>query len=264
MKKGLVSVIVPMYNSQKTIYGCIKSILSQTYTNIEIIIVDDGSEDKSYDIVNNLIKKESLQEKIVLIKQENNGPASARNNAIKISNGEFIAFLDSDDSWHPNKILEQIKLFNRKTNLGLVACTTNNYISKNKDENISISFDKLIFKNYFCTSSVMVKSEVLQDIGLFNINKKYSEDYELWLRICKKYDCELICLNMVNYGNGKSAFGQAGLSSRLWNMEKGELSNYKYMVQNKYISRYKYTLAISYSLLKFLRRILIIKFIKLK
>lgn len=113
--KPLVSVIIPCFNSELFIQDCVESVLKQTYENIEIILIDDGSTDES------LSKIEQFSTKIMILKKENQGAASARNLGIRNSNGSYIAFLDSDDIWHPEKIERQVQRITEKQ-LDLVYC----------------------------------------------------------------------------------------------------------------------------------------------
>ncbi|EMA6343374.1 glycosyltransferase family 2 protein [Bacillus cytotoxicus] len=106
-QKQLVSVVIPLYNAEKYIEETMQSILNQTYQNIEIVIVDDGSKDQSPIIVKELQRKHP--EKVRYVHQENQGVSVARNTGIEHANGEYVAFLDSDDLWHPNKIEKQVQ-----------------------------------------------------------------------------------------------------------------------------------------------------------
>ncbi|MDF4756482.1 glycosyltransferase family A protein, partial [Vibrio parahaemolyticus] len=120
----LVSVIVPLYNAEKYIEETMESILNQTYKNIEIVIVDDGSKDQSSSIVKNLKKKYPEQIKYIL--QENQGVSVARNTGIENASGEYISFLDSDDLWHPTKIEKQIESMH-KNNMNACYCGYMNF-----------------------------------------------------------------------------------------------------------------------------------------
>ncbi|SUC45396.1 Chondroitin polymerase [Providencia stuartii] len=116
----LVSVVIPCYNSENWIAKAIQSIDNQTFKNIEIIIVDDGSTDNSVNVIKNI--KISLP--ILIINQENSGPSLARNNGVKYAKGDYIAFLDADDEWHPDKIQTQLDALdlNNKKNFCLSDC----------------------------------------------------------------------------------------------------------------------------------------------
>ncbi|WP_242145109.1 MULTISPECIES: glycosyltransferase family A protein [unclassified Bacillus cereus group] len=106
-QKQLVSVVIPLYNAEKYIEETMQSILNQTYQNIEIVVVDDGSKDQSPIIVKELQRKHP--EKVRYVHQENQGVSVARNTGIEHANGEYVAFLDSDDLWHPSKIEKQVQ-----------------------------------------------------------------------------------------------------------------------------------------------------------
>ena len=111
MKKDLVSIITPVYNGAKYVRETIESVLKQTYTNWEMIIVDDGSKDKSADIVNEYVLRDS---RIRLLRQANGGSASARNNGIRNANGQYIALLDADDLWEANFLDSQLTLMRKE------------------------------------------------------------------------------------------------------------------------------------------------------
>jgi glycosyltransferase involved in cell wall biosynthesis len=103
MDSKLVSVIIPAFNAEKYIYQCVMSVLCQTYTNIEVIVVNDGSNDATWEILNQIIDT-----RLVLINQENNGCSSAKNSGLRMSKGDFIQYLDSDDMLSPDKLKNQV------------------------------------------------------------------------------------------------------------------------------------------------------------
>ena len=108
---GKVSVVIPNYNYAKYVGAAINSVLAQTYSNCEIIVVNNGSTDHSMQVL------EAFGDKIVLINQENLGQSGARNSGLRKASGDFIAFLDADDTWHPEKLEKQLKLINSKVEL---------------------------------------------------------------------------------------------------------------------------------------------------
>ncbi|NPC93237.1 glycosyltransferase family 2 protein [Bacillus sp. WMMC1349] len=101
--KPIVSIIIPVYNGEKYLRNCLNSVVRQTLSSIEVLVVDDGSTDSTHNIIRNFTAADS---RIVPIYQSNQGPATARNNAIKQANGEFVAFLDSDDWVDPETYAE--------------------------------------------------------------------------------------------------------------------------------------------------------------
>ena len=248
-----------MFNSQKTIRRCLGSVFNQSFLkDIEVIIINDGSTDNCYDIVSKYINNYK-QCNIVLINQENGGVSKARNTGLKFANGDYIAFLDSDDEWLPEKLEKQIKIFNSYNEISFIgglihkSIITNQYI-------LEITLSKLIFKNYFQPSTVMFKKEVFQKVGFFIESQKYAEEGNYFMRIAKDFKCILLNEQFVNYGQGKNGFGVSGLSANLKEMEKGELKNLKFALLENYISKFTYIIAVIYSLLKYCRRIFIVKF----
>lgn len=256
MMETLVSVIIPAYNASKTIVSCIKSVVNQTYKHYEIIVVDDGSKDDTVVLINNYVEQNNIAN-LIVITQKNSGPSTARNRGIQLAKGDFIAFLDSDDEWLPTKLYDQVKLF--ISNPWLKMSGTNYLIG---DQNVSlgekvneaISFNQLLYKNYFITSTVMCRREVFSQLN-FNVNQKYSEDYRLWLEILALGEPAILLNKPLTRMYDKPMFGAIGLSAKIWAMEKGELSNFYYLYQKKIISFCKLNVASTVSLLKYLRRV---------
>jgi len=194
--KPLVSVIIPTYNYEQYLARTIKSVLKQTYKNIEIIICDDGSTDNTREI----IKKFKHHKKIRCYYQSNQGPASARNLGIKKAKGEFIAFLDSDDYWLPKKIEKQLKIFTKNKQIGLVYCfhywvnEKGKITGKKKKSYRGDIWQDLLQGNLVVGSSsaTVVKKECFDKIGLFDESLKSCEDWDMWLRIARVYQIDLI------------------------------------------------------------------------
>jgi len=183
----LVSIITPSYNSKRFIKETIDSVISQTYINWEMIIVDDKSKDDSVEFIQELIKDESRIKLIVL--KNNVGASTARNKALDIANGKYIAFLDSDDIWLPEKLEQQLS-FMQKNNY---AFTFANYIPFSEDgltEYKTISVPKVLDYSQYCKNTiigcltVIINKEKVGDFRMPNIRS--SHDMALWLLIMKK------------------------------------------------------------------------------
>lgn len=249
-----------MYNAENTIATCINSVLNQTYKGeIEIIIINDGSKDNSKLIVEELINNKLKNIDIKLINKNNGGVSTARNAGLALAKGKYIALLDSDDEWLSEKLEKQLKVFSDDRGISFIG----GLIYKPtiiKQEIIEITVSKLIFKNYFQPSTVMFKKEVVDKVGFFDESQKYAEEGNYFMRIAKLFKCVLLNEQLVNYGQGKVGFGVSGLSANLKEMEKGELRNLKFAYQQNYISFFTYFIAINFSILKYIRRILIVKF----
>lgn len=193
-----IDVIIPAYNAEKFIERTLQSVVSQTYPPEKIIIVNDGSTDKTVEIVEEFIKKESIP--IVLVSQINKGPNCARNAGLTHSDSEFVAFVDADDFWEKKKLEFQIELFSKTDNekLGVIYSEylLVNELGKEIKKKIGFPFirgnvfDSLLRGNVIIgsCSSVLVRRECFDQAGLFDESLSGSEDWDMWLRISKEYD----------------------------------------------------------------------------
>ena len=184
---NLVSIITPSYNSAKFIKYCIDSVLSQTYDNWEMIIVDDYSRDNSRELISKFAKEDDRIKPIFL--DENVGAAEARNVAIKKSKGKYIAFLDSDDIWKLDKLDKQIAFM--KKNDFAFTFTSYQPISEDRKENFSVikAPEKMTYHSYLKNTiigclTVIIDKEKTGDIQMPNIRS--SHDMALWLLIMKR------------------------------------------------------------------------------
>ncbi|MDI6046656.1 glycosyltransferase family 2 protein [Flavobacterium yafengii] len=217
-----ISVIIPCYNSEKTIGVCIKSILSQSESVNEIIIVDDGSTDQSIKIIKESFKYSNVNFK--LHEQKNSGPSIARNKGVELASSTHIAFMDSDDQWFLDHILISKQFLENNLEYKIAATK---YSSAFVSFSGEITFKKLLLKNYFSTPCVVLDKDCFFENGGFNEKMKYSEDYNLWLNIAFKsrvYLLDYVGAQNVDY---KRPFGDTGLSSNLFAMHKGVLQCYE-------------------------------------
>lgn len=255
-----ISVIIPMYNASKTIVQALDSVKNQTYKcNYQILIANDGSEDNSQDVVGEYISK-NPQMDITLINQPNGGVSSARNAGLKKAEGDYIAFLDSDDVWKENKIKEQINIFDNNNDVDFLGTSFAGFRVRGKKGQLSkIPFRNLLFRNYFQPSTILMKSNIIHEIGYFEEKQRYAEEGNYFLRVSRRFNCYFYNKDLIYFGNGKSGFGENGLSSNLKEMEKGELKNLRFAYKNKWIGVGTYCFAVCFSLLKYLRRVIIVK-----
>ncbi len=250
-----ISVIIPMYNSISTIENTIKSVINQTYSEeIEIIVINDGSKDGSEKKIENLILKNNTNRIIKLINKKNGGVSSARNIGIQESKGEYIAFLDSDDTWHPQKIELILEIFKNSSIkfLGHSHTLENNfnkvyYVTKTH----KISFIKLLVRNFAVTPSVVIKREIIE---YFNEDMNYTEDHELWLRISLKQDVYYLDLPLTLLG--RPVLSNGGLSANKWAMRVGEFKMYGNIIFYKKKLIPLYPLLIIFSFAKHVRHII--------
>ncbi len=189
-----ISVILPTYNRSSTISRSIESVLSQTYKDFEFIVVDDFSTDDTHCVV------ENYSSEIKYIRHETNrGAAAARNTGIKNSSGEYIAFIDSDDEWHPEKLERQIEIFSESSSdvgvvyTGFYKCSDNKRELGNIPTKRGYIYEDQLMKDWVNpTSTTMVRSACFESVGGFNPELNARQDYELWIRIARNYQFEYI------------------------------------------------------------------------
>lgn len=190
----MVSVVIPVYNRETTIERAIRSVLEQTYSDFEIIVVDDGSEDNSSQVIRSL---QQGNDKIRYYYQKNSGPSAARNKGITEARGEYIAFLDSDDYWYPQKLAKQMALFETHPEVGIVYCWAEVINHRGKKWCKSPKYTGHVFEdllaegNFIPTSGTLAKRQTLLEVGGFDEALKSTEDWDLWLRITSNY--EILC-----------------------------------------------------------------------
>lgn len=260
----LISCVIPMYNSSKTILRALESIKNQTYKGkIQIIVVDDGSYDDSASLVEDY-KNKSSDLWIDLIKKENGGVSSARNLGMKLAKGDFIAFLDSDDQWLKDKIKLQLDTIHLNPDIDLLGSTADGVIFKKVlgrkvGRLIPLAPFGYLLKSQLITSTVIFKREVYFRIGGFDENMKYSEDMNYWLRSMGCFNCYLLNRPLVIMECNNNMKHTGGLSGKLWAMEKGELKNIRYVYDKDQINFGEYIFASLFSFLKFIKRVIMYK-----
>ncbi len=226
-------------------------------------MVDDGSRDCTFSKLVYLKEKYGTDRIQVISLSTNQGPAAARNIGWEIASQKFIAFLDADEKWHPRKIAIQYTWMNRHPEIGL---TGHSFMDGEEWED-SYDFDKkklrfkavnplrLLFSNRFPTSSVMVKKDIP---FRFKQSKLYSEDYHLWLKLVLN-NFKTSYLDFPLMSVYKQRFGKGGLSAHLWKMEAEELKNYWQFYKQGHINLATTVFITFFSILKFIRRIVIIR-----
>ena len=213
-----VSVVVPTFNRVDFVLEAIKSISSQTFQPLEIILVDNNSEDNTTEMVAKHFKS------VKILIQKKQGVSAARNFGIREASGNWIAFLDSDDQWHKRKLEEQVKSISRDK-LSVDLSHTEEIWYRNKiflnQKEIHKKRGGFIFENCLplcciSPSSVLIRKKVFDDIGLFDESLDVCEDYDFWLRFCCKYP--------VNFVDQKLTIKNGGhndqLSKKYWGMDR--------------------------------------------
>lgn len=190
----MISVVIPLYNKEKSITDTIRSVLVQTYKDFELIIVNDGSTDNSLNLVS-LIN----DSRIVIIDKTNGGVSSARNKGIIAAKSEYIALIDGDDIWHPNH-LEILQYSITKCDgekVGGVASAFYKSTSKQIQNNVISRKEPVVIKDFFSfmsspsptffSSTIMIKKSKILETGLFNEQFAFGEDIDCWMRLFSKY-----------------------------------------------------------------------------
>lgn len=258
-----VSVIVPCFCCAKTIGRAIESILLQTCMPTEVIFVDDASSDETLDLLCALEEKHPSLIRVLSL-PVNVGAASARNRGWNAATQPYVAFLDADDSWRMDKIQVQYEFMRKHPEI--VLCGHSLGISENdalkyteKEAECSyrmLHANRMLLINEFSTPSVMLKRDIK---FRFEEGQRYAEDAYLWQQIAfsgakvAKLDKRLALIHKPVYGAG-------GLSAKLWKMEQGELSNLFAHYRNQRIGVTFLAVAVSFSLLKFFKRVLHTRF----
>lgn len=198
--KSLVSVVIPTYNRTQPTIGAIESVLGQTYPHVEIIVVDDGSTDGSREAIQSFISERNIRKRVHFLNQPNQGTSVARNTGIARAGGEYIAFLDSDDIWLPEKLEWQMRALGQlKSECGV--CFTDARLVNNAGMDVSsfqlhgrhyaqtIGIERdatmLLAESFsgFWVSSLLVRADVIRQIGGFNTEISFVEDRDIHFRL---------------------------------------------------------------------------------
>lgn len=204
-----ISVVIPVFNKGFILKETLNSVLQQTFTNYEIILVNDGSTDNSLEVLSNF-----EDSKIKIYSQENKGASAARNLGIEKSKGEFIAFLDADDYWFPNHLEELVKLSEQFPNCGSYCSryqikNTKNSVKSPVFKNISPNFNGIV-ENYFAsnypfkiniTLNQMIPKKILIEMNFFTEGITNGQDLELWTKIAIKYPVAIHNKTTAVYNN---------------------------------------------------------------
>lgn len=261
----MISVIIPMYNSKDTIKSALESVLNQTYSEpVEIIVINDGSKDGCEKIVEEIILNNQTNRTIKLINKPNGGVSSARNIGIKESSGEWIALLDSDDIWLPEKLQKQANEIKKNSDIKFIGTNRNGelypFFKKSQNHLYTLNAKEVIAKWHPHTSTALINKGVLLKTNLYDETRTHAEDGDLWLRITQYCDLYVVNEDLVYTGGGKRAFGVSGLSANMPKMYEGEILALKGAKKRKQITFIEYLYLHFWLTTKYVRRILIKKF----
>ena len=213
-----ISVVVPAYNSQRTIIETITSVLQQTFSDLELIVINDGSTDRTLELL------ETIQDpRLKIYSYPNGGLPTARNRGIGCATGEFISFIDADDLWTPDKLELQLKALEKNPQAGVAyswtICMGNNGNSFHPGVSESFQgnvYPNLLVGNFIASgSNVLIRRKAIESVGYFDESLKSCEDWDYWLRLAPKWDFVVVPKPQIIYRLSSGA-----MSSKLDVMEK--------------------------------------------
>lgn len=265
-----ISVIIPVYNASGTILKSVDSVINELVDNDyywEIILVDDHSTDDSLEMMHKAYGEKSVySDKIRIVELPiNSGAAVARNEGLKLAKGTIIAFNDSDDEWMSGKVKLQMGYLERNLLVEMVSgYFYGDHISviKKIDSETLITIKNQIYKNYFSPQCVMFRKSALAKTGFFHPKMRYAEEGFFFNKMVFYCRCILLNVAVTRSITNKKRWGDSGLSGNLWGMEKGELFNTYVAYKSGFISFPSYIIATLFSLLKYLRRVLLKYYLK--
>lgn len=200
--RPLVSVVIATYNMAAYLPLAVRSALGQTYKNIEILIVDDGSTDSTRDIVEPFLEDQRVR----YLYQENKGQAAAKNHGVRESRGQYVAFLDADDLWVRDKLEQQLPLFFRSPAVGVVFSRVA-YIDESGNE-LRIADNELfrgrvsgqlLIRNFIGFGTAVVRRQCFDRLGSFDEAIRMGIDYDLWLRFSTEYEFDFVDRPLLRY-----------------------------------------------------------------
>ena len=221
------SVIIPVYNGAATISRAIASVLGQSYTPHEIIVIDDASKDNTAELVQG-----TFGDQVHFIQKiANNGSSVTRNVGMDAATGDYIAFLDADDVWHKDKLMLINTILESRPGISLFyhPFTQEDLSNKRLPEDITVyklPFIKLLPGNMIATSCAVIRND---PSFRFEPTMRYTEDYDLWLRIGYKYKIHFINIPLTQIFRPYLSAG--GISEHKWKMRRGEMRAYRRLVR---------------------------------
>jgi glycosyltransferase involved in cell wall biosynthesis len=232
---NMIDVIIPTYNSMPWVIEAIQSVLLQTHSNLNVYVIDDGSSDNTEAEIGK-IKDPRLN---YIRMDKNRGASAARNYGFQLAKSDYIALLDSDDSWHPTKLEKQMKIITSDSTCGLVYCgiyvkDENGIITRNLIPQTHITLDELYKGNLVVgsASAVLIRKSILDQVGGFNENLINGEDWELWLRIAR-----VSKLNFTTDILADITVRSMGVQSNSKRMADELINTFQYIVDNHKLSR---------------------------
>jgi glycosyltransferase involved in cell wall biosynthesis len=201
MNRPLVSAVITTYNYGRFVVDAVQSVLAQTYPDVEVIVVDDGSTDDT------ALRLQPYLGKIRYIHQENSGVDAARNNGIAAARGQYIGLLDADDMWHPERIQRQMQYIAEHPQAAVIAGDTITDLANGwpalpaATPARTVSIEELVIQSRFAPSSALVRKDCFAAVGLFRSNISGAADRDMWIRLAAHFDIILFLMPLMFYRN---------------------------------------------------------------
>ncbi|HEY9832882.1 MAG TPA: glycosyltransferase [Stenomitos sp.] len=245
----LISVIIPVYNGEKTIKTTIESVLNQTFTDLELIVVNDGSQDSTLAVLDEI--KDS---RLKVFSFANAGVSASRNRGLAQAKGEFISFLDADDLWTPDKLEAQLRALQENPQAA-VAYSWSDWVDESGQflragGHITVNgnaYEKLLLRDFVESgSNPLIRRQALDEVGDFDQSVTPAEDWDMWLRLAARYEFVAVPSAQILYRISPNS-----ASFNVWKMEAGSLQviernfaqtpeSLKHLKRDTLASRYEY------------------------
>ncbi|MCF7907812.1 MAG: glycosyltransferase [Candidatus Omnitrophica bacterium] len=241
-----IDIIIPAYNKADLTVKAIDSVLQQTYNNIEIIVVDDGSTDETKKLISSVKDKS----KVKYIYKDNGGACSARNLGIKVSQAQYIGFLDCDDMYLPQKVELSLAYLEDNPDIGFVHTAAyfideNDTILRQFSPKISTKVgkikDNLVLRNFICPSTTIIRKSCIDEVGYFDESIFTPADWDMWLRLTEKFKASYIDIPLTMYRVSDSYI----LSNLIQSEKEEQIVLDKLFVRNLQINDFTKSKAIS-------------------
>lgn len=250
-----VSVVIPCYNAADTLSRALGSVASQSRHPVEVIVVNDGSLDNVREVVDEAQRMNPPYRIQLVERQTNSGAAAARNLGWELATARFIAFLDADDEWFPEKIERQYDIMVQNPHVVLSGHLYTHLVcpkphSVRISRHVTVSLQQLLFRCVFSTPSAMIRRDVTTR---FRTEWTHSEDYLLWMETVARHGPALLIKEPLVRLH-KAAYGEAGLSADTCEMQRGQVRAYRLLRSTSTISIPQYLVALAWSYIKYGRR----------
>lgn len=240
IRMELISVIIPTYNRCEKLKMAMESVLTQTYENIELLVIDDGSTDNTHEMIEGI-----ADERVKYIRLPHNmGAAAARNEGVRLAQGEFVAFHDSDDLWLPEKLEKQMNYWNNHPECSMIYCAYLFYVDNNEYRTPDMDRGNLegdilrylLLRNSIGTPTMLMRKHCFEEVGGFNTSLHCLEDWEFAIRFAESFYIGYVDEVLVN-----AFYSAGGISSKLAEFYEAKcyiISKYqKYYVQYDVFTR---------------------------